>query len=614
MTGLERRGALKVPEGRFEVVPARNGYPTLQWIGAGRTLWVHSPHDPVEEGRRFARALADPGNPGKLVVVLGVGLGYHIQALCELPADSRFGHVLAAEPGGPITPVTGNGPDGLPKLLCPLVEKGLLTVVTTVRELKAAIVAILEHRLPGVRVAYHPVLRQVRPADFAEWEEAVRDALRLAMGNLVTHLSWNDTWIRNMLKNLPHLRHSSPVSAFFGAWKDRPAIVVSAGPSLSKQLDGLARAKGRALIIAVGTALKALIGKGIEPDLVVSIDGGEPNFRHFEGVRCGAPLIFDPMIYPAILDAYQGPKVAADAGSAGGEWLAAHGLQLGRLHAGGSVAHVALDFAMKAGANPIILIGQDLAFTDRRTHAAGTVYADRELKSLDGVMWVPGYFGGRVPTSSAWNNFRLWFEQYLSVLPPGRMVINATEGGARINGTLQMSFAEALTAYCGQDQPVEELIQLATATTLDCSELDSWLEAARREVAELAVLASEAAAECRTVLRRLAAGRGNPPDVMKRVRRLVAFDHAVLSLRDALLLLSDGAYRSWLRVMATRAGSPGGQASGIDGDEVTWRRSYALYSDLHALCQRLIPALDEALERLRTSSECTVVGAEVGRA
>lgn len=62
--------------------------------------------------------------------------------------------------------------------------------------------------------------------------------------------------------------------------KDIPAILVSAGPSLDKNMKYLREAKGKAFLLAVDSAASALVKNGIIPDMVISIDATK-NMRHF---------------------------------------------------------------------------------------------------------------------------------------------------------------------------------------------------------------------------------------------------------------------------------------------------------------------------------------------
>ena len=55
--------------------------------------------------------------------------------------------------------------------------------------------------------------------------------------------------------------------------KDISAIVIAAGPSLNKNIKELKRAKGKAFLIAVDTAVKRLLKEGIVPDMYATLDG-----------------------------------------------------------------------------------------------------------------------------------------------------------------------------------------------------------------------------------------------------------------------------------------------------------------------------------------------------
>ena len=59
-------------------------------------------------------------------------------------------------------------------------------------------------------------------------------------------------------------------------------------------------------------------------------------------------------------------------------------------------------------------------------------------------MIVRGYYGGLVYTRMDWEKFREWFEEMIEMLPPDQVVINATEGGAKIHGAVQMSLQEVI--------------------------------------------------------------------------------------------------------------------------------------------------------------------------
>jgi spore maturation protein CgeB len=62
--------------GTLEVIPARTGMPSARANGR----WIHSAYDPIKEAQAWAESQSQ--QDGETIVVLGVGLLYHVEALC----------------------------------------------------------------------------------------------------------------------------------------------------------------------------------------------------------------------------------------------------------------------------------------------------------------------------------------------------------------------------------------------------------------------------------------------------------------------------------------------------------------------------------------------------
>src|SRR5690606_1954035 len=110
-----------------------------------------------------------------------------------------------------------------------------------------------------------------------------------------------------------HRSLSDPgINPLLTCFRGRPGIIVSAGPSLEQNVHLLSSAKGRALIIAAGSTINPLLKRAIEPDILVSFDSGQGNYRHFENLRMPhLPLVYVPTIYPRIVEEYVGPRFSA---------------------------------------------------------------------------------------------------------------------------------------------------------------------------------------------------------------------------------------------------------------------------------------------------------------
>lgn len=275
---------------------------------------------------------------------------------------------------------------------------------------------------------------------------------------------------RHHMKNLKHLPRSKDVSLLKNAMPNVPAIVVSAGPSLNKNINQLQQLKDKAVIIAVDTIAQRLCDEGIIPDFICSIERGIETYTYFyEGKTypVDSTLVGPLVLYPEVFEEFPGEVVIPMRGNVGEfTWLKEIlGLQDDySISIGLSCAHVAFGVAEHIGASPIILIGQDLAYgnSPKETHAGGTIYDDKELTSSMyakiETLETEGYYGGAVETTEIWNAFRTWFE--MEIANKQLNVINATEGGAKIAFSKQLSLEEVGEQYCKKIiTPIPEMLK-----------------------------------------------------------------------------------------------------------------------------------------------------------
>jgi hypothetical protein len=124
------------------------------------------------------------------------------------------------------------------------------------------------------------------------------------------------------------------------------------------------------------------------------------------------------------------------------------------------VANVAFDLARKLECNPIILVGQDLAYTGGMSHAKGTAYEYRTVKDNEdrGLFEVEGFDGEPVQTDRVMYSFLRWYEIAINATKAEVLVIDATEGGAKIPGTQVLTLAEVIKVYCQHEVGAGEKI------------------------------------------------------------------------------------------------------------------------------------------------------------
>lgn len=270
-----------------------------------------------------------------------------------------------------------------------------------------------------------------------------------------TFILLQDEFADNYLANMYEFFNNYTIDGLYDCFKKidkekRPAIVVSAGPSLDKNINELKKAKDKAFIIVVDTALKAVLRAGIVPDLTITIDPHKPLIL-FEDERIRKlPMIFCIMSNKQVMDSQKGKKIFfGDSESYIQAIFNKYDKKLSTLETGGSVACNAFSTAVFLGFKNIILVGQDLAYPNGKEHTKDAYDNEAENKLKDGKRYfeVEDIYGGKVLTEENMDAYRLWFETQI-VRYPHLHVIDATEGGAKIRGTEVLTLNEAIEREC----------------------------------------------------------------------------------------------------------------------------------------------------------------------
>ena len=300
--------------------------------------------------------------------------------------------------------------------------------------------------------------------------EAIREFVTFTRMSLLTLVSNSRITCKNIAMNLASYVSTPPIDILRDRFIGNPAIVISAGPSLARNIDQLEALKGRAVLCAVQTSVKPLLKRGIVPDFITSLDFHEMSRKFFEGVGDlrDVHLVAEPKATWHVIDAYPGPISLLDSPWAHlviGDELGSRG----GLKAGATVSHLAFYLAVYMGCDPIIFVGQDLAYTGHVFYVPGVEIHqawrselnrfntiehkewDRIVRNRPILRRVPASMGGELYTDELLLTYLEQFEKDIAQVPA--RVINATEGGARIRGTRTMTLAEAVESFC--QQPID---------------------------------------------------------------------------------------------------------------------------------------------------------------
>lgn len=428
----------------LQIVTSASGKPSLKGIASdGREIFVHSAYDPELEAESWASkaSLADAST----VIICGFGLGYHIRA------------ALARVKKHCILLVIDKNKEFLKEWLeeNPLPESETQKVfLITNEELRSYVVSLSSYlsSRSGITFVEHAPSVQLDPEYYTHSLRTTVEALRGVKVQVNTHIHLGPFFLTNVIRNAPALLEDPGIKSLRNLLKGKPVILAAAGPSLGKHLDKLRELQGQIPIFAAGSTYQALHKQGIYPDGVACVDPHPTiNYELYQGIaREDVALFYDMMSTPEVVQEFTGPRYAFHTSSAEITVQTARRRgTVGRLSPGGTVAAPLFHLLHYMGADPIILVGQDLALTNYATHVDGVTGAETEIPEESIDIWVDDWTGeGKVPTNSVLLLFLRNLEAlYEQVTATGTTVIDATEGGARKKGTVQMTLREALDQY-----------------------------------------------------------------------------------------------------------------------------------------------------------------------
>ncbi|EMU6297616.1 motility associated factor glycosyltransferase family protein [Campylobacter coli] len=272
------------------------------------------------------------------------------------------------------------------------------------------------------------------------------------------------------LQNIPSMLESIPFQRILSQRKNKfdNAIVVSAGPSLAKQLPLLKACQDKAVIFCADGALSMLEKEGIVPDYVTNLDFTDLAMKFFQNKENKTSLnILSCATYPNLVHFLDNKSVILRDDPLCQRFNLN---DFGYIDTGTHVSHFSYTLALALGFKNIIMIGQDLAFDkEGNSHSKGFDFGEKFSgeENIDKLK-VPAYAGkGEVLTHITWSDYRIKLEYLFACNDQKAKFYNATEGGARINFTEELSFKECCEKFLTKEKPKFELPKSLTKNRSD---------------------------------------------------------------------------------------------------------------------------------------------------
>lgn len=448
---------------------AQNNENTMKIIQNDKENYVHSTYYPKEIGKIFVDNFLKETDlrMTKVIILFGLGLGYELNYLKEkLKETETKKTIFVLEPNKSIFDlyIKTNS------IICDKNTTVKFIVDEKILE-KESYAGYIHGGFENMRILKLQSYAEIYRDKYFETLKIINEMVGSAFLGRNTLLRFTDDWSKLKISNIKYNFEIPNVEKIKSLINGKPAIVVAAGPSLNNNIQMLKNAKNKFFIICVYTAYRPLQKAGIEPDLIVSVDSNQKLYdEHQEGYDVPA----------AFCSSTNSKLIAKNKKNYNNIMLSEYDYakqyfpkevfdKLPQMTAySGTVASVALNIATEWGANPIIMVGQDLGYPEGgKTHVDGS-YFDKNLEIKNeetrnfikkgdgfasnqgvGKRIVKGNYTENFVTDKVLYDYLLWFSAYIPKMSneKGITYINATEGGAFIEGTEIMTLKETIEKY-----------------------------------------------------------------------------------------------------------------------------------------------------------------------
>ncbi len=451
----------------IELCQNQNGEYNLSVNG----ILIHSTKSATEEAKEIVNKISNIDEENSIFVLFGIGLGY---LLDEFYTRAK-GQIILFEPNIEIL-----------KSTLEIVELSHILkdikIVDNFNDLKKILYSTSEKETK-ISVSFLNSYWNVYKAEIVETAKEIEHIQGAYFAGEKMIIEIGRDAINNTLNNLKYFSNATFIGDLRGILKDKTALITSAGPSLGKNIEKIKKYRDKFVIFSIGAAYKTLVNNGIQPDFL-SIIEPRNTIGQIEGLDISnVSLILEPATNPNIWELPAKRKILfLSKENFINDWLSGSlGLNNSQLKIFGTVSYCSLLAAQFMGAKNIVLIGEDLAYSDSKCYAKGSayeelecifdeeigkykivpkdkekyllsllgaeninnetkrIYADNYLKTLnDNLYTVMGQNGEKLPTQTAYAMFVKHHEEFAQqnygIFGPQAKLINSSTGGAQING------------------------------------------------------------------------------------------------------------------------------------------------------------------------------------
>ena len=188
--------------------------------------------------------------------------------------------------------------------------------------------------------------------------------------------------LRKIIINIPKLVHEQPLIELKDVYKGKTAVVISAGPTLDRNIDTIKKYRKNIILIVVGTAAKTMAHYGIIPDFLCIIESRDCS-KQIEGLDLNeVNFITEPFSHQNLRSKHFKKTYSHISSNCpvNDFWCEIANVSSKEYLSKGTVSYTAINTARILGCSKIVLVGQDLAYIEGQCYSNASGYKDLELK------------------------------------------------------------------------------------------------------------------------------------------------------------------------------------------------------------------------------------------
>lgn len=307
-------------------------------------------------------------------IIYGIGLGYLFQYF----AQNSSGTVILYEPNIDILKTAFKLVDFSAEI-----EKNNVFIATD----KNMLGDIIRTRFNGNKYPEFICLPSYRKIFKEQFENDIQE-INTMIGSISMDFNYTKNSYKkvalNILKNIPYLIKETPLVALKDYFKDKTAVICSAGPTLSENIETLKKYKDNVVIFSVGPAVKSLLNAGITPDFICILEY-KPCKNQLTGLDISnCNFIFEPATHLGTHQLLtQAKEVFLHISNnlpPNEMWADLCEEDISEYVSKGTVSYCALNSARLLGCKKMVLVGQDLAYLDGQVYSKDSIYKDLKVE------------------------------------------------------------------------------------------------------------------------------------------------------------------------------------------------------------------------------------------